>query len=82
MNIADQFVVGLVELGEQHNQMHEAEYYKPKTRIQTSNKTQPMNTNSTKQLKNKDCDSKGYRTTKRVYFLVFLVELDIVTSHP
>jgi hypothetical protein len=41
MNIADQFVVGLVELGERHNQMHGAEYYKPKTQIQTSNKTQP-----------------------------------------
>jgi hypothetical protein len=42
MNIADPFVVGLVELGGQHNQMHEAEYYKLKTRIQTSNKTQPQ----------------------------------------
>jgi hypothetical protein len=31
MNVADRFVVGLVELGEQHNQMHEVEYYKPKT---------------------------------------------------
>jgi hypothetical protein len=41
MNVAYQFVVGLVELGERHNQMHGAEYYKPKTRIQTSNKTQP-----------------------------------------
>jgi hypothetical protein len=41
MNIADQFIVGLVELGERHNQMLGAEYYKPKTQIQTSNKTQP-----------------------------------------
>jgi hypothetical protein len=41
MNVSDQFVVGLVELGELHNQMHGVEYYKPKTRIQTSNKTQP-----------------------------------------
>jgi hypothetical protein len=31
MNVADWFVVGLVELGEWHNQMHGAEYYKPKT---------------------------------------------------
>jgi hypothetical protein len=31
----------LVELGERHNQMHGAEYYKSKTRIQISNKTQP-----------------------------------------
>jgi hypothetical protein len=38
MNVADQFVAGLVELGERHNQMHGAEYYKPKTRIHTSNK--------------------------------------------
>jgi hypothetical protein len=30
MNITDWFVVGLVELGEQHNQMNRAEYYKPK----------------------------------------------------
>jgi hypothetical protein len=30
MNIADQFVVGLVDLAERHNQMHGAEYYKPK----------------------------------------------------
>jgi hypothetical protein len=30
MNIAHQFVVGLVELGERHNQMHVVEYYKPK----------------------------------------------------
>jgi hypothetical protein len=41
MNVADRFVVGLVELGEQHNQMHGPEYYKPKTQIQTSNKIQP-----------------------------------------
>jgi hypothetical protein len=41
MNVADRFVVGFVELGERHNQMHGVEYYKPKTRIQTSNKTQP-----------------------------------------
>jgi hypothetical protein len=32
MNVADRFVVGLVELGERHNQMHGgAEYYNPKT---------------------------------------------------
>jgi hypothetical protein len=30
MNIADQFVVGLVELGERHNQMHGVECYKLK----------------------------------------------------
>jgi hypothetical protein len=30
MNIADRFIVGLVELAEWHNQMHGAEYYKPK----------------------------------------------------
>jgi hypothetical protein len=41
MNVADQFVIGLVELGEWHNQMHGMEYYKPKTKIQISNKTQP-----------------------------------------
>jgi hypothetical protein len=41
MNVTDQFVVGLMELGERHNQMHEAEYCKQKTQIQTSNKTQP-----------------------------------------
>jgi hypothetical protein len=41
MNVADWFVVGLVKLGEWHNQMHGAKYYKPKTGIQTSNKTQP-----------------------------------------
>jgi hypothetical protein len=40
MDVVDRFVIGLVELGEWHNQMHRAEYYKPKTRIQTSNKTQ------------------------------------------
>jgi hypothetical protein len=27
-----------------------------------------MNTNSTKQLKNEDCSSKGYRTAERVWF--------------
>jgi hypothetical protein len=31
INVGDQFVVGLVELGERHNQMHGVEYYKPKT---------------------------------------------------
>jgi hypothetical protein len=31
MNVADQFIVELVEFGEKKNQMHEAEYYKPKT---------------------------------------------------
>jgi hypothetical protein len=31
MRVSDRFVVGLVELGERHNQMHGAEYYKPKT---------------------------------------------------
>jgi hypothetical protein len=31
MNVADLFVVELVELGEWHNQMHGAEYYKQKT---------------------------------------------------
>jgi hypothetical protein len=31
MNVADRFVVGLVELGEWHDQMHGVEYYKPKT---------------------------------------------------
>jgi hypothetical protein len=41
MNVVDQINVELVELGERHNQMHGVEYYKPKTRIQTSNKTQP-----------------------------------------
>jgi hypothetical protein len=30
MNIADRSVVGLVELGEQYNQMHGVEYFKPK----------------------------------------------------
>jgi hypothetical protein len=30
-----------------------------------------MNTNSTKQLKNKDCGSKGYMTAKSVYFFGF-----------
>jgi hypothetical protein len=39
-DVVDRFVIGLVELGEWHNQMHRAEYYKPKTRIQSSNKTQ------------------------------------------
>jgi hypothetical protein len=35
-----------------------------------------MNMNSTKQLKNEDCGSKGYRTAERVhFFLLFLVEL-------
>jgi hypothetical protein len=67
MNVADRFVVGLVELGEQHNQMHSAEYYKPKTRIQTSDKDSTMmNTNSTRQLKNENCGSKGYRTAESV----------------
>jgi hypothetical protein len=41
MSVSDQFVVGLVELGERHNQMHRVEYYKPKTRIQTNNNMQP-----------------------------------------
>jgi hypothetical protein len=41
MSIADRFIVGLVELGEQQNQIYGAEYYKPKIEIQTSNKTQP-----------------------------------------
>jgi hypothetical protein len=41
MNVANRFVVGLVELGERHNQMHGVEYYKPETQIQTSNKTRP-----------------------------------------
>jgi hypothetical protein len=33
MNVADRFVVGFVELGERHNQMHRAEYYKSATRL-------------------------------------------------
>jgi hypothetical protein len=41
MSVSDRFVDGLVELGERNNQMHGAEYYKPKTQIQTSNKAQP-----------------------------------------
>jgi hypothetical protein len=41
MNVTDRFVVGLVELGERHNQMNGVEYYKSKTQIPTSNKTQP-----------------------------------------
>jgi hypothetical protein len=41
INVADQFIVGVMELGEWHNQKHEAEYCKPKTQIQTSNKTWP-----------------------------------------
>jgi hypothetical protein len=41
MSVSDWFVVGLVELGEQHNQINGVEYYKPKTQIQTSNKMQP-----------------------------------------
>jgi hypothetical protein len=53
MNIADRFVVRLVELCEWHNQMHRAEYYKPKTHIKTSDK------NSAKQLKNENCGSKA-----------------------
>jgi hypothetical protein len=32
MSVSDRFVGGLVELGERHNQMHRAEYYKPATR--------------------------------------------------
>jgi hypothetical protein len=31
MSVSDRFVGGLVELGERHNQMHGAEYYKPNT---------------------------------------------------
>jgi hypothetical protein len=41
MNEADWFVVGFVKLGEWHNQMFGAEYFKPKIQIQSSNKTQP-----------------------------------------
>jgi hypothetical protein len=44
MSVSNRFVIGLVKLGEQHNQMHGAEYYKPKTQIQTSNKMQPRGT--------------------------------------
>jgi hypothetical protein len=39
MNVADRFVVGVVELGERHNQKHGVEYCKLKTQTQTSNKT-------------------------------------------
>jgi hypothetical protein len=46
MNVADRFVAGVVELGEWHNQKHGAEYCKPKTRIQTSNKTRSRWTQS------------------------------------
>jgi hypothetical protein len=35
MNVADGFVVGLVELAKWHNQMLGEEYYKPKKWIQT-----------------------------------------------
>jgi hypothetical protein len=30
-----------------------------------------MNTNLTKQLKNKDCGSKGYRASESFFFLLF-----------
>jgi hypothetical protein len=30
-----------------------------------------MNMNSTKQLKNEDCGSKGYRTVESIYFFGF-----------
>jgi hypothetical protein len=41
MNVADRFVVRLVELGERHNEMPGVEYNKPKIQIQNSDKTQP-----------------------------------------
>jgi hypothetical protein len=72
MNIADQFIVGLVELGERHNQIHGAEYYKPKARIQTSDKTQPRWTQTQHgNWKNENYASKGYRTAESVYFFGF-----------
>jgi hypothetical protein len=40
-----------------------------------------MNMNSTKQLKNEHCGSKGYRTAESVYFfLAFSVELGTKTK--
>jgi hypothetical protein len=44
MNVENRFVVGVVEIGEWHKQKHEVEYLKPKTQIQTSNKTRPRGT--------------------------------------
>jgi hypothetical protein len=67
MNVAERFAIGLVELGERHNQMHRAEYYKPKNMNPNQQQdSTTMDTNSTKQLKNKNCGSKAYRTVKSV----------------
>jgi hypothetical protein len=78
MNVADQFVVGLVKLGERHNQMHGPEYYKPKTWIQISNKTQPQWTwTQQSNWKTKIAALRAIGQWKVYTFLAFLVELGI-----
>jgi hypothetical protein len=73
MNVADRFIVGLVELGEQHkcteqsttNQKHKS---KPARRLNYHEH------DSTMQLKNKNCRSKC------IVFLAFSMELGIKTK--
>jgi hypothetical protein len=67
MNVADRFVVGLVELGRWHNQKHRAttnQKHKSKPATRLNHDEHEHN----KATKNKDCGSKGYRTAERVYF--------------
>jgi hypothetical protein len=66
VNVADQFVVGLVELGEWHNQMHGGVLQTKNTKPNQQLDSTTMNLNSTKQLKNEDCGSKGYRIAESV----------------
>jgi hypothetical protein len=81
MNIADRFVVGLAELGEMHSQMHGAEYYKPKTQIQTSNKTKPRCTRTQQSnWKMKIVALKAIGQRKCIIFLAFSVELGTKTK--
>jgi hypothetical protein len=62
----DRFVVGLVELGERHNQMHEAEYYKPKDESKPTPRLNHDEHELNKATKNENCGSKGYRTAESV----------------
>jgi hypothetical protein len=66
MDVVDRFVIGLLELGERHNHAQSGVLQTKNTNPNQQQDSTMMNTNSTKQLKNKDCGSKGYRTAKSV----------------
>jgi hypothetical protein len=67
MNVADQFVIGVVELGERHNQKHREEYHKSKPAKGLNHDGHELNTAT----KNENCGSKGYRIAE-MYLKIWL----------